>query len=543
VHCNGDFYSPIGYTPEETALDEGKDFTYAPTGGRPCDQAFPYYRVVFKDRGLSLAIGWPGQWSVSFKHAGSSVMIKAGQEKTHLRLAPGETIRTPRIAIMSWMGDEARSINLWRRWYLSHVLPKPDGQPMKPLMALVATDPGEEHTAATEENQIRYMDKFKNAGFDFDVWWIDAGWYTCYDEKHERHWPLTGTWEPDPERFPHGLKPVSDHAGRLGAKLLIWMEPERVTNDTWLDTHHPEWLLKATGEEVNRLLNLGLPECRQWLTDHVCKLISENGIGIYRQDFNFEPLKFWRENDAPDRQGMNENLHVQGYLQFWDDLLRRNPELWIDSCSSGGRRNDLETMRRSVPLHYSDYGYGFHPIKLAFHHTLFEWIPYFKDCTLSWDLEVPAVLPKADQPVDNFSFHCGMAPMLFPIINIRLSTYDHTPEVKMTQVWKKIAELMLFGDYYPLTPFSQDPEQWVSWQFDKPENGEGFIQAIRLADCPQSRFTAILKAVDPLLSYRLENLEDGTIMDLQGEILLKDGLEMELSKRSGTIWYYRTLNE
>ena len=43
-------------------------------------------------------------------------------------------------------------------------------------------------------------------------------------------------------------------------------------------------------------------------------------------------------------------------------------------------------MRRSVPLHYTDYGYGDHPVKLAFHHTLYEWIPYFKECTLSWDI-------------------------------------------------------------------------------------------------------------------------------------------------------------
>jgi alpha-galactosidase len=32
-----------------------------------------------------------------------------------------------------------------------------------------------------------------------------------------------------------------------------------------------------------------------------------------------------------------------------------NPQLRIDSCASGGRRNDLETMRRAVPLWRSDY--------------------------------------------------------------------------------------------------------------------------------------------------------------------------------------------
>ena len=66
---------------------------------------------------------------------------------------------------------------------------------------------------------------------------------------------------------------------------------------------------------------------------------------------------------------MLENLYVQAYLGFWDYLLMNVPGLWIDSCSSGGRRNDLETMRRSVPLHPTDYGYGYHHINQAFRHT------------------------------------------------------------------------------------------------------------------------------------------------------------------------------
>jgi hypothetical protein len=55
----------------------------------------------------------------------------------------------------------------------------------------------------------------------------------------------------------------------------------------------------------------------------VCSLIRDNGIRIYRQDHNFAPLEFWRTNEADDRRGMRENLHVQGYLRYWDDLLAR----------------------------------------------------------------------------------------------------------------------------------------------------------------------------------------------------------------------------
>lgn len=541
-HCNGDFYSEDGYTPQETPLRAGESLGLAPRGGRPCDGAFPYVRLQFDGCGLTIAIGWPGQWSAQFAGTETGVHVETGQERTNLRLMPGETIRTPRMTIMAWTGDTTRAVNLWRRWYLDHVLPRPDGSPLAPLLAAAATDDGEEFTAATEENQIRYMDKFKEVGLDFDVWWIDAGWYPCYNAEHERKWPLTGTWEPDPERFPHGFTPIADNAARNGAKLLLWFEPERVVRDSWLFNNHPEWVLRiddaGEGPVKNTLLNLGNPECRRWLTDYLCQFIQDSGIGIYRQDFNFAPLRYWRENEPEDRQGINENLHVQGYLRFWDDLLARNPGLWIDSCSSGGRRNDLETMRRSVPLHYTDYGYGIHPVKLAFHHTLYAWIPYFKECILSWDLTEPGDDARFAQQLDSFSFHCAMAPMLFLTMDIRRDDYDVAQARKMVEIWRGASDLLLGGDYYALTPFSRDADRWVAWQFDRPETGQGLIQGIRHAACTEGSITVYPQALEPDWDYVLENPETGETIERSGTALLSDGFTFTLPRRSGAIWFY-----
>ncbi len=541
-HSNGDFYSAEGYTPRETPLRAGESLGFAPVGGRSCDQAFPYFRLVFENWGLTLAIGWPAQWAAQFTGLADGAQVQAGQEKTHLRLQPGETIRTPRITALTWAGDETRAVNLWRRWYLAHVLPRPSGQPMPTLLACAASEDGEEFTAATGANQIGFIEAFQKHGIQPDVWWIDAGWYPCYNAEHARKWPLTGTWEPDPERFPNGFKAISDRAARGGADLLVWFEPERVAPGTQLAVEHPDWLLHATGTDPQvlpgGLLNLGNAECRQWLTEHLCRLIQANGIKIYRQDHNFPPLPHWRQNEAEDRQGINENLHVQGYLQLWDDLLARNPGLWIDSCASGGRRNDLETMRRSVPLHYTDYGYGDHPVKLAFHRTLYEWIPYFKEFTLSWDLHGNA---RFDHQVDSYSFHCGMAPMLFATLDIRRNDYDFALARKMIAIWRRAANLLLHGDYYPLTPFHRSAERWVARQFDTPESGRGLLQAIRLPAAPQASRTLYLHGLRPEAHYRFENPETGDIREADGETLLRAGFTVALPPRSGAIWFYQTV--
>jgi alpha-galactosidase len=87
------------------------------------------------------------------------------------------------------------------------------------------------------------------------------------------------------------------------------------------------------GRREGRLLNLGNDDARAW---------PEQGIDLYRQDFNMDPLRAWRRNDAADRQGITEIKHVTGYLAYRDELRRRHPNMLIDSCASGGGRNDLE---------------------------------------------------------------------------------------------------------------------------------------------------------------------------------------------------------
>ena len=61
------------------------------------------------------------------------------------------------------------------------------------------------------------------------------------------NWTNTGTWEPDPQRYPNGLKETTDHAHKLGMKYVTWFEPERVTPGSWLYEERPQWLLGKDG--------------------------------------------------------------------------------------------------------------------------------------------------------------------------------------------------------------------------------------------------------------------------------------------------------
>ena len=52
---------------------------------------------------------------------------------------------------------------------------------------------------------------------------------------------------------------------------------------------------------------------------------------------------------------MTEIEYVMGLYRMWDEIMERFPYIFIDNCASGGRRIDLETNMRSIPMWRSDY--------------------------------------------------------------------------------------------------------------------------------------------------------------------------------------------
>ena len=111
----------------------------------------------------------------------------------------------------------------------------------------------------------------------------------------------------------------------------------------------PEYFLgDGNPEPWNNLLDLGNEDAWKYIFGTLSGLIESIGIDCYRQDFNFAPLGYWRHNDAEDRRGIHEIKHINGLYRLWDALLGRFPHLIIDNCASGGRRIDIEMLRRSI---------------------------------------------------------------------------------------------------------------------------------------------------------------------------------------------------
>lgn len=466
-HAMGSSASRMDFAPVDIEMTENEETKFAPVGGRSSNTtALPFFNIEGKGEGLFLGIGWSGQWAASLTNAGNGKLkMRAGMELTYLKLHPGEEIRTPRILLLFWEGDERMAANnLLRRFILTHHTLHADGKPVTtPLACNGGPQMFNESNNATEQNQIALAQRYRQFGLDTECWWIDAGWY-------EGGWPNgVGSWFVRKDGFPNSLRAVSDAVKELGMGFLLWFEPERVHQGTWLDRDHPEWVIKLP-DSPNGLLNLGDPKAIRWLIDHVSGMIESEGIGIYRQDFNMDPLPYWRATDESDRQGITEIRYIENLYTFWDELLDRHPGLIIDNCASGGRRIDLETISRSIPLWRTDYQY-FEPNGYQCH-------------TYGLSFYLPCSGTGNGYP-DPYSFRSSMNSGFVLGWNLYLPDFPVEQAQHLIAEYKRLRPLF-YGDYFPLTEHKITDDVWMAYQFYRQDMKQGMILAFRRPESPCS---------------------------------------------------------
>ena len=511
----GDDCTERSFEPIAQPLARGREERFAPNGGRPSNGTFPFFNVDTGDGGLFVAIGWTGQWAASAKrHDNGATRVAAGMELTHLKLHPGEAIRTPRILLMSWRSRRIDAHNQFRRLLLAHYLPKVGGKPARPAIGSQSFNMnhgGRRPVWNTEAGQIAAAKVTQLIGCD--THWLDAAWF-------EGGFPGgVGNWTVRPKEYPNGLRPVGEACDKLGLKFLIWWEPERVAPGTRITREHPEFVL---GGAKGGLFNLGDPKARRWLTDLLLGQIREFGVDTYRNDFNMDPLGYWRANDAPDRQGITEIRYVEGFYEMWDEIRAKNPGMVPDDCASGGRRIDLEMCMRSIVQTRSDTACasGRADWDQAQTHGLSLFLPIH--ATIGWDFETYDCRSTATA---GFLGEWDILDPNFPVAAAR----THIAEIKANRKY-------FYGDFYPLTAWSLAPEHWMAYQFHRADLNEGIVLAFRRAGSPYPSLQVTREGIDPRAKYEvtwIDEQHEATTRTLGGAELA--AMEFRLAKRRTSV--------
>jgi len=496
--------------------EKGNVFEISNGCARPSDRQAPFFEVTQGGQGAIIAIGWTGGWRAKFADGAEGVRVETGIARARFYLEPGEKLRTSRVLVMNYANGEdgANKFRRLLRRHFSHVASRPGVR--EGLFAY------ELWGGLTSAEMIRRVNTLKAKGFAYEDLWIDAGWYgnsTKCDDAYTGDWGRwTGDWVPNARIHPKGLEDVRDAAKGAGMGIMLWFEPERVVGSSNFAKQHPDLLLGS-------LLYYGNERGRAYVRDLLTDFAGRLNFSCYRQDFNMDPGQVMKNNDAKDREGITQIRHVTGLYQMWDELLARCPNLLIDNCASGGRRIDIETLRRSVAFFRSDYQCGFNAnadVLQAHNAGISRLLPY-NGCTTK--------LSDAYTLRSAYSSSHGVA--YWNAIFQKEEKVDWAAAKKCCDEYRRIRKYFPC-DFYNHGSATIDPTAWAIWQYNDPEKNEGVVLAFRRAESPSSRVSTQLKGLPKGATVEVENLDTGAKSTVAGD------LEINLPvRRSSTVLLYR----
>lgn len=507
--------------------------SYGRTSG---NENAPFFNICKNGKGYIFAIGWSGQWNCEISRTNDALNFKSKVEDTFFRLLPNEKLRTSSVVMMSYNGDFSTSQNKWRK------LVKEEfsliGKPNRPKYAPLAANAW---GGLESKKIIERVEFIKNNNLPYEYFWIDAGWYgkdtLPSKDEFEGDWHKhTGDWAISPKIHPNNLKDVSKSVHDNGMKLILWFEPERVIYNTTLAIEHPEWILtQNNAKDINRILNLGNCDAWEYCHSYLYNMIKELNIDCLRIDYNTGPLEYWRGNDAADRRGLTEIKYVNALYKLWDSLLSEFPNLIIDNCSSGGRRLDIETLRRSVPLWRSDAQCpaNTNP-KFMQNHTLCfnNWMPYSgTGCGRI-----------AEEYIIRSSYASSLVTGYFFSEAEDLDSVKEKCDFikKYTEEYLKIRPYY-DEDFYALTELSDKTDVWCAVQYNRPSKSDGILQVFAREKTPYKTAIFKLKGLKENANYKITDLDGGSFI-ISGSELMNTGFEISINHSPKAKIYIYELN-
>jgi alpha-galactosidase len=305
------------------------------------------------------ALAWSGSWRITVEQDQlDAIRVTGGFNPFDFGyvLKPGEKLETP----VFYGGYSAHGLGgasrLLHHYEVAHVLPRRvgDGEDAAPKPRPVIYNSWEAtEMNVSEEGQIALAEKAAALGVDRFV--MDDGWF---GQRKTDHAGL-GDWYVNPQKFPHGLKPLIDKVHALKMDFGLWVEPEMVNPDSDLYRAHPDWVLNFPGrprsEARNQLvLNLARQDVRDYVLGFLDKLLNENDIAFLKWDYNRNWSEPGWDQLPPAEQKKVYVAFIQNLYWVLGELKKRHPKVEIESCSGGGGRVDLGILQYADEVWPSD---------------------------------------------------------------------------------------------------------------------------------------------------------------------------------------------
>ena len=473
------------------------------------------------------ALAWSGSWRITIEQDQlQQIRITGGYNPFDFgyKLAPGETLATPIFYggySHTGIGGASR---LLHRFELTRILPQRPNPRPRPVLynSWEATE-----FDVNEAGQEALAEKAASIGVERFV--MDDGWF---GQRKNDHAGL-GDWYVNPQKFPHGLKPLIDRVHALGMDFGLWVEPEMVNPDSDLYRQHPDWVLNFAGrprtEGRNQLvLNLARPDVRAYVYGFLDKLLTENQIAFLKWDYN----RNWSEPGwpavAPDEQKQVYVKYVENLYSILRELRAKHPGVEIESCSGGGGRVDLGILGLTDEVWPSDNTDPFDRLTIQDGFTY----AYTPGVMMAWVTDSPNWVNHRTTSLE-YRFLSSMQGSLGVGANLNdWQDADFATAKRLVAEYKQIRETVQHGSLYRLISPRNGSEFSVTESVSPDQN-----QAAVFAFLHSSQFgypfpRIYLRGLDPKGQYRLHWISADPAGKLpetaSGEYWMGVGVDLEL---------------
>jgi alpha-galactosidase len=453
---------------------------------------------------FSVAVAHGGSWKLTAELSGDGhVHVTGGANDfaARPRLAPGESLTLPET-----VGVYAPAGEVSARWYAYErrfVLPRP--QQVRPVLynSWESTFFDVRH-----DDQVKLAQHAQSLGVELFV--VDDGWFAGRDDEIGG----LGDWRADPAKLPAGVAGLADEVHALGMRFGVWVEPESVTPDSDLFREHPDWVYHWPDRPPTAIrhsygLDFGHPEVQDWAVEWLGNLVHQGHVDFIKWDLN---------RSLTDAPGTAALRHEAGFRAVVDRLRQAHPDLWLETCASGGGRADLASLSRFELAWPSDNTDAFERLAIqdgyAYVHS-----PQTMSC---WVTDSPGYLSKRPIPLA-FRFHVAMTGALG--VGGRLGAWpddDLTAAAGFIARYKTIRESVQLGARYRLV--GGPDRQAVCYV----HADGGQVAAFVFAQTVRQGYTDVplrLLGLDPDARYR--DADTGT--EYGGAFLMQQGLRPVLA--------------
>jgi len=377
-----------------------------------------------------------------------------------------------------------------------------------------------------EAGQIALAEKAAALGVDRFV--MDDGWF---GQRKDDHAGL-GDWCVNPQKFPHGLKPLIDKVHSLGMDFGLWVEPEMVNPDSDLYRKHPDWVLNFPGrprsEERNQLvLNLARPDVHDYVLGFLDKLLTENDIAFLKWDYNRNWSEPGWDQLPPTEQKAIYVEYTRSLYSILAELERRHPKVEIESCSGGGGRVDLGILKYTDEVWPSDNTDPFDRLTQQDGFTY----PYTPQIMMAWVTDSPHWLNHRATSL-TYRMLSSMQGSLGIGANIDKWNDEETATAKrLIAAYHKVQPTIVQGDLYRLIS-PRNGSEFSATQTVSRDKRQSVVFAFIHSTQEQRGFPILkLKGLDPQAQYALTPIEGkawaGTPEVASGDWWMNHGLEMD----------------